>query len=69
MAAGPLSPEALRLADEAVAVASDADVIVAFVGLPLAFEQEVLFRLYCSDDGQEGIEAFLDKRDPQFKGK
>ena len=35
----------------------------------LAFEQEVLFRLYCSDDGQEGIEAFLDKRDPQFRGQ
>jgi enoyl-CoA hydratase/carnithine racemase len=35
----------------------------------LAFEQEVLFRLYCSDDGQEGIEAFLDKRDPQFRGR
>ena len=28
----------------------------------LALEQEVLFRLYCSDDGQEGIDAFLEKR-------
>ncbi|WP_223476623.1 enoyl-CoA hydratase/isomerase family protein [Oricola indica] len=35
----------------------------------LSFEQEVLFRLYCSDDGQEGIDAFLEKRQPQFKGK
>jgi enoyl-CoA hydratase/carnithine racemase len=35
----------------------------------LAFEQEVLLRLYASADGQEGIEAFLDKRPPQFKGE
>ena len=33
------------------------------------FEQEVLFRLYCTEDGQEGIDAFLEKRDPQFKGQ
>jgi len=35
----------------------------------LAFEQEVLARLYGSVDGQEGIAAFLDKREPQFKGE
>lgn len=40
VAAGPLSAEAVRLADQAVAVADGADVILAFVGLPLAFEQE-----------------------------
>lgn len=34
----------------------------------LSFEQEVLFRLYETDDGQEGINAFLDKRNPKFKG-
>jgi enoyl-CoA hydratase/carnithine racemase len=34
----------------------------------LALEQEVLFRLYCSADGQEGIDAFLDKRSPDFRG-
>lgn len=34
----------------------------------LSFEQEVLVRLYGSADGQEGIAAFLDKREPQFKG-
>lgn len=33
-----------------------------------SYEQEVLFRLYSTDDGQEGINAFLEKRDPQFRG-
>ena len=35
----------------------------------LAFEQEVLARLYGSADGQEGIEAFLDKREARFSGE
>jgi enoyl-CoA hydratase len=35
----------------------------------LAFEQEVLARLYGSADGQEGIAAFLDKREPRFSGE
>lgn len=35
----------------------------------LSFEQDVLMRLYGSHDGQEGITAFLDKREPQFKGE
>lgn len=34
-----------------------------------SFEQEVLFRLYISRDGQEGIAAFLDKREPKFSGE
>ncbi|MDR3473473.1 MAG: enoyl-CoA hydratase-related protein [Devosia sp.] len=34
----------------------------------LAFEQEVLARLYGTEDGREGIDAFLDKREPNFKG-
>lgn len=39
--------------------------------LPVAqgFEQEVLNRLYGTHDGQEGINAFLDKRDPNFRGE
>lgn len=33
-----------------------------------SLEQEVLFRLYSTRDGQEGISAFLEKRDAEFKG-
>jgi beta-glucosidase len=35
-----LSPEALRLQEEALAAAGEADTILVFAGLPLAFEQE-----------------------------
>lgn len=39
--------------------------------LPVAqsLEQEVLLRLYGTQDGQEGIDAFLSKREPRFTGK
>lgn len=32
-------------------------------------EQEALFGLYETGDGQEGIDAFLEKREPDFKGE
>jgi beta-glucosidase len=40
VAAGPLSARAQALIDDAVAIAEDAETIVVFAGLPLAFEQE-----------------------------
>lgn len=35
----------------------------------LSLEQEMLFRLYSSHDGLEGIKAFVEKRKPKFKGR
>jgi len=35
----------------------------------LSLEQEVLFRLNQTHDGQEGIRAFMEKRDPKFEGR
>ena len=37
--------------------------------LSQSFEQEVLFRLYGTEDGREGVATFLDKRKPAFKGQ
>jgi enoyl-CoA hydratase/carnithine racemase len=43
----------------------------ADAALPAAasLEQEVLFRLFRTADGQEGIAAFLERRSPHFVGK
>jgi enoyl-CoA hydratase len=35
----------------------------------LALEQEVAFTLYNTEDTDEGIKAFLEKREPQFSGR
>ena len=34
----------------------------------LGFEQATLYHLYETDDAQEGIDAFLDKREPTWRG-
>ena len=58
-----VAPLALAEMKRLIRIGADAALPTA-----LALEQEVLFRLYCSADGQEGIDAFLEKRTPQFKG-
>lgn len=35
----------------------------------LAYEREALFRAFATEDGAEGIRAFLEKRPPSFKGR
>lgn len=35
----------------------------------LSLEQEVLFRLYNTEDAEEGVRAFVEKRPPNFKGR
>ncbi|MFQ3568324.1 MAG: enoyl-CoA hydratase-related protein [Aggregatilineales bacterium] len=35
----------------------------------LSFEQEVLFRLYNTEDAKEGVRAFVEKRPPNFTGR
>jgi enoyl-CoA hydratase len=58
-----LGPLALTEMKRLIRLGADAALPTA-----LALEQEVLFRLYCSADGQEGIDAFLEKRTPVMKG-
>jgi enoyl-CoA hydratase/carnithine racemase len=35
----------------------------------LAFERELLAQTFGSEDGQEGVKAYLEKRTAQFKGQ
>ena len=73
-----LMPRALEfaamLADKApVALAEGKRVIDdgldAALSAGLTFEQRVLGALFATHDGKEGIAAFMEKRDPAFKGR
>jgi len=58
------SPVAVRLAKMAVNKAFE-------IGLTqgIDFEREVFYLLFASEDKDEGMRAFLEKRKPEFKGK
>jgi enoyl-CoA hydratase/carnithine racemase len=60
---GTVAPMAQREAKRAVADGLEAPLPAA-----LSLEQALLCQLYASEDAREGIAAFLDKRDPAFKG-
>jgi enoyl-CoA hydratase len=57
-------PIAVRFAKEAVLKAANTSLDEG-----LAFERKSFYTLFASDDRQEGMQAFLEKRKPEFKGK
>ena len=35
----------------------------------MAYEKELFLEAFASEDGQEGVQAFMEKRKPDFKGR
>ena len=58
------SPVAIRLAKMAVNKAFEMG-----LGEGIDFEREVFYLLFASEDKDEGMKAFMEKRKPEFKGK
>ncbi|MFX1486610.1 MAG: enoyl-CoA hydratase/isomerase family protein [Promethearchaeota archaeon] len=58
------SPIALQLAKEAINKALEVDLDTG-----LAYEREVFATAFSTEDHIEGVGAFLEKRQPEFKGK
>jgi enoyl-CoA hydratase len=54
----------VRAAKEAILKAQDASLEVG-----LDFERKAFYMLFATEDGKEGMKAFLEKRKPTFKGK
>jgi enoyl-CoA hydratase len=59
-----LSPLAIRMAKEAVLKAFDASLEEG-----LHFERKNFYLLFAADDQKEGMQAFVEKRTPVFKGQ
>ncbi|MDP2955674.1 MAG: enoyl-CoA hydratase-related protein [Longimicrobiales bacterium] len=58
------SPVALRLAKQAVNAAFEMP-----LGAGLEHEKELFLTAFASEDGREGVRAFVEKRKPNFKGR
>jgi enoyl-CoA hydratase/carnithine racemase len=59
-----LPPLAVEMAKEVALAGQDASLATA-----LSLERKALYVLAASDDKREGMRAFLDKRQPEFKGR
>lgn len=57
-------PISIRSAKEAILKAQDTTLEVG-----LEFERKAFYLLFATEDGKEGMKAFLEKRKPTFKGK
>jgi len=57
-------PVAVRLAKKAVLKAMDTTLETG-----LAYEQMLFYLLFATEDQREGMQAFLEKRKPQFRGR
>jgi len=57
-------PISIRSAKEAILKAQDTTLEVG-----LEFERKSFYMLFATEDGKEGMKAFLEKRKPTFKGK
>jgi len=57
-------PISIRSAKEAILKAEDTTLEVG-----LEFERKAFYMLFATEDGKEGMKAFLEKRKPTFKGK
>jgi len=58
------SPVALRLAKQAVTAALETPLAAG-----LELEKELFLAAFASEDGREGVRAFIEKRKPEFKGR
>lgn len=58
------SPVSLRLAKQSVRAAMETPLAQG-----LELEKELFLAAFASEDGQEGVAAFIEKRDPEFKGR
>lgn len=58
------SPVALRLGKEAIRAAFELPLAQG-----LAHEKELFLQAFASEDGREGVRAFVEKRKPDFKGR